>query len=77
LSPIWSRRFGHSPALRYAGAFTGGALMMFGARMAKGCTSGHGLSGTMQLACSSWIFAPLMAVTSGLVAKALFGKRGR
>ena len=77
LSPTWSRRFGHSTALRYAGAFAGGALMMFGARMAKGCTSGHGMSGTMQLAGSSWIFAPLMAVTSGMVAKALFGKRGR
>ena len=27
----------------------------FGARWARGCTSGHGLSGTMQLAVSSWL----------------------
>lgn len=73
LSPTWKRRFGSGHGTRYATAFAGGALMMFGARMAKGCTSGHGISGTLQLAASSWIFAPLMAVTAGLVAKRLFG----
>jgi uncharacterized membrane protein YedE/YeeE len=72
---LWARRFGPKPSRRYAGAFLGGALMMFGARMAKGCTSGHGISGAMQLAASSWIFAPLMAVSAGLVARALFGGR--
>lgn len=74
LSPTWTRRFGRSQSSRYAGAFAGGALMMFGARMAKGCTSGHGISGTLQLAASSWLFSPLMAVTAGLVARALFGR---
>jgi uncharacterized protein len=33
----------------------GGAIMAFGARMAGGCTSGHGISGTLQLAVGSWI----------------------
>ena len=46
----WVRRFGPSRSKRYAGAFFGGAAMMFGARMAKGCTSGHAITGTMQLA---------------------------
>ncbi len=38
-------------------AFGGGVLMGLGARWAGGCTSGHGISGTMQLALSSWIAA--------------------
>ena len=29
--------------------------MAFGARMAGGCTSGHGISGTLQLSVGSWI----------------------
>ena len=29
--------------------------MGFGARWAGGCTSGHGISGTLQLAVSGWI----------------------
>jgi uncharacterized membrane protein YedE/YeeE len=29
--------------------------MGFGSRWANGCTSGHGISGTMQLAVSSWV----------------------
>ncbi len=71
---LWRRRFGPSKNKRYAGALLGGALMMFGARMAKGCTSGHGLTGGMQLAVSSWVFTPLMFASAGLTARALFGK---
>jgi uncharacterized protein len=71
---LWQRRFGASRRRRALGAFLGGALMMFGARMAKGCTSGHAISGTMQLAGSSWLFSPVMAATAAVVARALFGK---
>jgi len=35
----------------------GGIIMGFGARWAGGCTSGHGISGTLQLAVSSWLAA--------------------
>ena len=35
--------------LRYAVAFVAGFMMLFGARIADGCTSGHGLSGMAQL----------------------------
>ena len=34
----WRRRFGDGVARRLAAAFLGGALMMFGARLAQGCT---------------------------------------
>jgi uncharacterized membrane protein YedE/YeeE len=37
-------------------AFLGGVIIMYGARMAGGCTSGHGISGSLQLAVSSWVF---------------------
>ncbi|HJQ79551.1 MAG TPA: YeeE/YedE thiosulfate transporter family protein [Lacipirellulaceae bacterium] len=53
--PMWEARFGESVGLRLAAAFGGGLLMAFGARLAGGCTSGHGISGTMQLAVGSWI----------------------
>ena len=56
LQDMWIARFGaDSGWLRAFVALCGGALMAFGARMAGGCTSGHGISGTLQLAVSSWI----------------------
>jgi len=56
LQDMWVARFGaDSGLLRTFVALIGGALMAYGARMAGGCTSGHGISGTLQLAVSSWI----------------------
>ncbi|HUP88644.1 MAG TPA: YeeE/YedE thiosulfate transporter family protein, partial [Longimicrobiales bacterium] len=37
-------------------AFGGGALMGVGARLARGCTSGLGLTGGSLLAVGSWVF---------------------
>ena len=50
-------------------SLAGGAMLMFGARMADGCTSGHGLSGTAQGAASSWVFTPLMFGVGSLLAR--------
>lgn len=75
--PLWESRFGGSVGLRFAAAFLGGALMMFGARLAKGCTSGHGISGTLQLAVSSWVFIALVFATGILVAHLIYGRRER
>ena len=75
--PLWKWRFGPSVGKRFAGAFLGGALMMFGARMAQGCTSGHGISGALQLALSSWIFVFLIFAGGAAAAFALYGKEGR
>lgn len=74
---LWTWRFGPGVGKRYAGAFLGGALMMFGARMAGGCTSGHGISGALQLALSSWIFLFLVFFTGIVTAWILFGREGR
>lgn len=52
---MWINAFGNTPFLRIIIALIGGFLVGLGARLAGGCTSGHGISGTMQLAVSSWI----------------------
>ncbi len=53
---MWAARFGEdSLGLRLGAALLGGMLMAFGSRMAGGCTSGHGISGTLQLSVGSWI----------------------
>jgi len=69
LSPMWVARFGDSIALRAMIAFGGGMLMAFGARLAGGCTSGHGISGTLQLNLASWI--SLICFFTGGVAVAI------
>jgi uncharacterized membrane protein YedE/YeeE len=52
---MWAERFGTNPALRGIVAFIGGIIAMYGARLAGGCPSGHGLSGIIQLAVSGLI----------------------
>lgn len=66
----WRRRFGGSLVKRFAAAFSGGVIIMYGARLAGGCTSGHAISGGLQLAVSSWVFL-LVMFGSGLVFSSL------
>jgi uncharacterized membrane protein YedE/YeeE len=54
---LWIETFGAAPGPRFIVALLGGVLMGLGSRWAGGCTSGHGISGTLQLAVSSWITA--------------------
>lgn len=54
---LWASAFGDSALLRVLVAVAGGIILGFGARFADGCTSGHGISGTLQLALSSWVSA--------------------
>ena len=74
---LWRYRFGPSRARRYAAAFVGGAVLLFGARLAGGCTSGHGISGGLQFAVSSWVFFLAMFASGVAAAFALFGLNGR
>lgn len=53
----WIKYKGHTPGKRAVWSFIGGFILLFGARMAGGCTSGHVISGGMQLAVSSLVFA--------------------
>ena len=72
LHPMWVERFGDSIALRAAIGFAGGVLMAFGSRLAGGCTSGHGISGTMQLSVGSWLAAIFMFLVGIATAMLLF-----
>jgi hypothetical protein len=62
---MWEASFGSSILLRLAAALFGGICVGFGARWGSGCTSGHGISGTLQLVLSSWI-AVLCFFISGI-----------
>jgi uncharacterized protein len=69
---MWSERFGPSAAKRFAAAFVGGFFLLFGARLAGGCTSGHVMSGLSQLAVSSALFAAGVFATGILTARLLY-----
>lgn len=49
---------------KYALSFIGGFLLLFGARMADGCTSGHMMSGMMQGSISGYVFAVSVFATA-------------
>jgi uncharacterized protein len=53
----WLKYKGNSVPKRLIWSFLGGFILIIGARMAGGCTSGHILSGGMQLSLSSLVFA--------------------
>ncbi|RKT34431.1 hypothetical protein BXY70_0448 [Roseovarius halotolerans] len=57
LPAIWYANYGDTPIKRYAVAFLGGFIVLYGARLAGGCTSGHMMSGMMQTAVSGYVFA--------------------
>lgn len=73
---IWQAKAGSHIPTRWAVSLLGGIIMGFGARWAGGCTSGHGISGTLQLAVSSWLAAICFfiggIITAMFIYKALF-----
>lgn len=73
----WRELKGDSRERRIAWAFIGGFALLFGARMAGGCTSGHILSGGMQLAMSSLVFAAFAFAAFLLTGKLFYRKRQR
>lgn len=81
LSGLWNRRMkveirkGPRIAVnrRLAFAFAGGTIMGFGARLARGCTSGQALSGGAVLSVGSFAF--MFSVFGGAYALAWFLRR--
>lgn len=71
--PVWSDRFGSRVGVRAAGAFLGGILAIFGARLAGGCPSGHGISGMMQLSLSGLIALVCFFLGGIVVARIVYG----
>ena len=78
VSGLWGRRVkletNKGPNIdnktRWVMAFIGGGLMGYGARLARGCTSGQALSGGAVLSVGSWAF--MFAVFIGAYALAYF-----
>jgi len=58
---------------RWVVAFFGGMLFTFGARLARGCTSGQALSGGAVLSAGSW--ATMFAIFGGAYALAYFVRK--
>lgn len=59
--------------VRWLMAFIGGTFMGYGARLARGCTSGQALSGGAVLSVGSWAF--MLAVFAGAYALAYFVRK--
>lgn len=75
LPSTWIHRFGsESAGLRVATAIGGGFLMAIGARIAGGCTSGHGISGTIHMSVGSWVALLSFFIGGMAVALPLFGR---
>jgi len=70
----WEKYKGTSKTKRAVWAFVGGFVLIFGARMAGGCTSGHVLSGGMQVAFSSLLFAIVVFASLLLTGKFFYKK---
>jgi len=58
---------------RWLMAFLGGTIFLYGARMARGCTSGQALTGGATLAAGSWVI--MFAIFGGAYALAYFVRK--
>jgi uncharacterized protein len=77
ISPIWQQANGPPTlAARAPVAFVAGFIMLLGARIAGGCTSGHGISGMAQLSVGSTVAVAAMFAGGILTAK-LFNHNSR
>jgi len=74
---LWEKRFGKSRVKRFAATFAGGFLILFGARLAGGCTLGLFISGSTQLAISGLYFGIIIFAVSMLTARLVYGKTGK
>ena len=71
---VWRNKFGEQGFKRYLASFVGGMLVLFGARLAGGCTSGHMMSGMMQTSISGYMFALGAFLAAVPIAVIMFGR---
>lgn len=72
---LWAETFTGGTAMRMLAGFVGGMVVLFGARLADGCTSGHMMSGMSQTAVSGFIFALGAFATAVPLAILMYGRR--
>jgi uncharacterized membrane protein YedE/YeeE len=73
LPKLWQTMKGNSKSKRIAWAFAGGFILITGARLAGGCTSGHIFSGGMQLAAGSLVFAFCVILSFFVMSRIFYG----
>jgi hypothetical protein len=73
---VWKDKFGDSNKKRYLASFFSGIFVLFGARLAGGCTSGHMMSGMMQTSLSGYLFTLGTFIVAVPVAIFLYKKEG-
>ena len=73
---LWKERKNASVKSRLIWSFIAGFMMIVGARMAGGCTSGHFLSGGTQLAVSSLLFGGVVMVSLIITGRFFYNKKG-
>lgn len=76
LPTLWKERKNSSAASRLIWSFVAGFVMIIGARLAGGCTSGHFLSGASQIAVSGLIFGGIVLVTTIITGRLFYEKKG-
>ncbi len=69
---VWYENYGDTVGKRFLFAFIGGFLVLWGARLAGGCSSGHMMSGMMQTSVSGYLFALATFAMAIPVAKILY-----
>lgn len=74
---LWETRFGKDKMTRYLSTFTGGFLILFGSRLAGGCTLGLFMSGSTQLALSGLYFGVIIFAVAMLTSRLVYRKTGR
>jgi len=58
-------------------SFVSGFVMIIGARLAGGCTSGHFMSGMSQMAISAIIFGAVVMITLVITGKLFYNTKGK
>ena len=71
----WEKSHGPNRAKRYLATFAGGFLILFGARLAGGCTLGLFLSGSTQMAISGLYFGAVIFAVAMLTARIVYKSR--
>ena len=72
----WKKYKNNSVVSRLLWSFFAGFIMIIGARLAGGCTSGHFMSGMSQLAISSMIFGTVVMIALVVTGKFFYNTKG-
>jgi len=72
----WKQYKNNSVLSRLLWSFFAGFIMIIGARLAGGCTSGHFMSGMSQMAISSMIFGTVVMLALVITGKFFYNTKG-